>query len=90
MSQNKVITGKRLIHAYGIPAKRAYFSRTSNVYEVPVIFPAALCDPNGYVLLPNPRLLKQCESLRMGGKIIIFGGLKCLQGYTPFSKPVKI
>jgi len=38
MSQNKVITGKWLIQAYAIPAKRAYFSRTSNVYEVPVIF----------------------------------------------------
>ena len=90
MSAKKVITGKRLIRTYAIPARRAYFSRDSKIYEVPAVFPAALCDPHGYVLVDNPRLLKQSQELRMGRKIIIQGGLKCLKGYTWFAKPVQI
>ena len=90
MGAKKVITGKRLIRAYAIPAKRAYFSRSSRIYEVPAIFPAALCDPNGYVLLSSHSLLRQSRELRMGAKIVIFGGLKCLKGYTRFAKPVQV
>jgi hypothetical protein len=90
MSARKVITGKSLIQKYSIPAKRAYFSKTSKIYEVPATFPVALCDLNGYVIFPNPSRLKEGGEFKMGFKLIVFGGLKSLTGYTRFSNPIEV
>jgi hypothetical protein len=91
MRRIRNVSGKSLIQAYSIPAKRAYFSRKSRNYEVPAQFPAALCDLDGYIVASNVCVLRQNEGVRMGARtLVVPGGLKSLEGYQRFPKSIQI
>jgi hypothetical protein len=48
---------------------------------VPMSFPAALCDPKGYLLFRTENDLKTCGAASLGVRLHIDGGISKLPGY---------
>jgi len=88
MRKPKVTTGKKLKAAWSIPAMRVYFHQDGTFYEVPLNFPAALCDMNGYVLFSSYEDLKNTPGISIGEKVNVHGGVFALKGYAKSNKPI--
>jgi hypothetical protein len=60
---------------------RCYFDKNGSWYVIPQSFPAALCDPNGYVYFKTENDLKNCTSVVMGVRLHVKGGISKLPFY---------
>jgi hypothetical protein len=88
MRKPKLTTGKKLRGAWHIPALRVYFHQDGTFYEVPMAFPAALCDMNGYILFSSLDELKHTDGVSIASKVNIPGGLSQIAGYTKSNAPI--
>jgi hypothetical protein len=80
MSGLRSDSGKRLCQRWGVPAQ-GYFDKNGKWYHVPQSFPAALCDPRGYILFRAEKDLAGCAGLAVGKTIHVPSGISKLQGY---------
>ena len=88
MRKAKLTTGKKLRGAWSIPAMRVYFHQDGTFYEVPMQFPAALCDTHGYILFKNIEELKNSKSVSVSAKVNILDGISNLAGYIKSNLPI--
>ena len=74
--------GDQLLRKWEIPAKQARFHRDGIWYEQLTTFPAAFCDPDGYVLFETEEDYKTCPQLKLGKQVNVTGGISSIPGYT--------
>jgi len=53
MSGYRTGSGRKLQREWGIPARQVRFHKDGEFYMPPELFPAALADPNGYLLIAS-------------------------------------
>lgn len=80
--------GDELILRWGINARQARFHRDGTFYERPTRFPAALCDPNGYVVFETEQEYRNCQHLILGRKLNVHGGISSIPGYQKVDDPI--
>ena len=54
---------------------RCYFHKFGRWYQVPLSFPAALCDPKGYALFSTEDDLKNCSGIKIGVRVHVKGSI---------------
>lgn len=72
--------GRDLCEEWKVDA-RGYFDKNGKWYDVPLSFPAALCDPKGYALFENEEELKMCSAVKLGVRLHVKGGISKLPFY---------
>lgn len=72
--------GRDLCKEWGVSA-RGYFDKNGSWYMWPGSYPAAFCDPNGYVLFSSEDELKKCAAIRRGIRVHVSGGISSLPNY---------
>jgi len=80
--------GNQLIERWGIPVRKALFHREGKFYEHLTRFPAALCDPNGYVVFETEHEYRNCQRLNLGKKVNVRGGISSIPGYQKVDEPL--
>jgi hypothetical protein len=79
--------GQALIEAWKLPVRQARFARDGKFYMPLYEFPAALCDPDGYVIFRSRDEYDMCQQLNIGSRINVRGGISSLQEYVRFVAP---
>ncbi len=70
-----VANGKQAIKRWNLPVKQARFHQDGKFYNTLQNFPAALCDPKGYIIFETEEAYKNCNYLKIGAeKINVKGG----------------
>ena len=80
--------GSQLIQKWEIPARQAHFHRDGTWYEQLTRFPAALCDPNGYVVFESDEEYTSCPQLKLGKQVNVTGGISSIPGYNRVKDPL--
>jgi hypothetical protein len=80
MAGLKSNSGRKLCKQWGVNS-RGYFDKNGSWYHIPISFPAALCDPKGYVNFPTEAEFKNCSELQIGIDLHVPGGISALNGY---------
>jgi hypothetical protein len=88
MRKPKMTTGKKLRKEWNIPARGVYFHQDGTFYEIPTVFPAALCDMSGYVIFSSLDELKHTVGISVSSKVNITDELSMIAGYTKSHKPI--
>jgi hypothetical protein len=60
---------------------RGYYHKFGRWYQVPMSFPAALCDPNGYAYFQTEEDLRSCASISIGVRLHVKGSISKLPFY---------
>lgn len=82
-------TGEGLIKRWGIPVRQARFHRDGHYYEHLTRFPAALCDPKGYIVFETEEDYRECQRLRLGQQINVeMPGIPSIPGYQTVDDPL--
>ena len=84
-----MVRGNELIAKWAIPARQARFHRDGVFYEHLTNFPAALCDPKGYVVFETEEDYKTCPDLKLGQKVNVSRGISSLLGYRQVDDPLE-
>ncbi len=79
--RKQLARGDQLVERWEIPARQARFHRGGNWYEHLTQFPAALCDPNGYVVFETEHEYRNCQRLNLGKQVNVPGGIASIPGY---------
>ena len=90
MKRKRMTTGKKLRGAWSIPAMRVYFHQDGDFYEVPIEFPAALCDMNGCILFKSREEMTVTRGVSVTSKVHIPDGISSLDGYKKSNLPIPI
>jgi hypothetical protein len=61
-------TGAQAIKRWKIPVRQARFHQDGHFYETLQKFPAALCDPKGYIIFATEEDYLNCYFLKIGPK----------------------
>jgi hypothetical protein len=88
MRKKRLTTGETLRKAWDIPAVSGYFHQDATFYEIPTVFPAALCDTKGYVIFSSLDELKHTYGISVDAKVNIPSRLSSIAGYTKSNKPI--
>jgi hypothetical protein len=78
----KRVTGKKLNKEWGVNVKHPLYHRHGNWYHLLMQFPAALFDPNGYIVFKNENHYRNCKALRITKAIHVNDGISAIQGYV--------
>jgi hypothetical protein len=82
-------TGDELKERWGIPVLQARFHIDGHYYEHLIRFPAALCDPKGYVIFKAEEDYQSCKSLRLGQQVNVeMPGISSIPGYHEVDDPL--
>ena len=74
-------SGENLRKQWKVPAQQVRYHK-NGVFFMPIdCFPAALCDPNGYVLINNQQELDDNDDIKVGERINIRCGICSLSSY---------
>lgn len=84
--ENHRYTGGQLNRKYGLGVKQARYHKDGHFYEKLSEFPAALCDPDGYVIFKTEEEYLKNTNLNRGQKLNVLGGISNLPKYTLFPK----
>lgn len=79
--------GQTLIETWQLPVRQARFARDGKFYMPLSEFPAALCDPDGYVIFQSSADYMECPQLNVGTRLNVRGGIAALPGYVRMSEP---
>jgi hypothetical protein len=74
-------SGPQLIRRWNIPVLQARFHRDGIWYEHLTGFPAALCDPDGYIVFETENEYRNCQRLNLGKQVNVPGGISSIPGY---------
>lgn len=75
------LSGKRLKQQWDIPARQVLAHRDGTFFEVPTMFPCALCDADGYILFETESAFRNSSHLKIGKKLNVPGGIHRIPGY---------
>jgi hypothetical protein len=75
-------SGRALNDKWSIGAAHALYHVDGTWYHVLERFPAALCDPHGYVLFDTEHAYRHCPYLRIGIRTRVLGGISQMPGYV--------
>ena len=80
--KRKTNSGKRLLQAWQIPAKQAFYHLGGKFYMPLSQFPGALCDPEGYVVFTSRDAYERSPHLSIGPRLNIrCGAISDMPGY---------
>lgn len=85
---NHKYTGEQLIRKYNLGVKQARYHKDGHFYEKLSTFPAAFCDPDGYVRFESREEYLRSPYLNLGQKVNVPGGIARLPKYTLFPKEI--
>lgn len=74
-------SGPQLIKRWNIPVHQARFHRDGVWYEHLFLFPAAFCDPEGYIVFETEDEYRNCQRLNLGKQVNVPGGISSILGY---------
>jgi hypothetical protein len=75
-------SGAKLLVEWRIPAIQARYHQDGTFYMPLERFPAALCDPNGYLLFQSYDDYRDCQYLEIGQRINAHRGISTIPGYV--------
>ncbi len=78
----KRITGNTLNESWSIGAAQARYSFDGKWYHPLERFPAAFCDPDGYVVFESREDYKRCSQLQLKKDVHAPAGIKSIPGYV--------
>jgi|RhiMethySRZTD1v2_1073278.scaffolds.fasta_scaffold119472_2 hypothetical protein len=84
MSGTKTNSGEQLRRQWHIPARQVRYHKDGNWYAPLERFPAALADPEGYLLFPTVQDYAASLYLQIGAHIHVPGGVVHVPGYVRF------
>ncbi len=79
---NIKVNGESLNRKWKIGAEQARHSLTGTWYGLLENFPAALCDPHGYVIFETREDYEKCPQLRHGVHLNVPNGISSIPGYV--------
>jgi hypothetical protein len=84
MTGIKTNSGKRLILEWNIPAVQVHFHKDGTFYMPLHLneFPAALADPDGYIIFKTKESYLSCRYISIGDRINIHQGISSIPGYV--------
>ena len=85
MSGYKTNSGENLKRQWRIPAVQVRYHKDGTWFMPLERFPAALCDPNGYVIFQNEREYQASRYLEIGQRVNVPGGVSRVPGYVRVS-----
>jgi hypothetical protein len=74
--------GSRKNEEWEIGAAQAFYSESGTWFHRPVNFPAALCDPNGFVRFESESDYLSCPDIKVGKETNVRRGICKLPGYV--------
>lgn len=81
--------GEELIKKWQIHVRQARFHRDGHYYEHLDQFPAAFCDPRGYVIFETEADYRNCPNLHLGAQVNVERpGIKEIPGYHEVDEPL--
>ncbi|MDJ0607902.1 MAG: hypothetical protein QNJ67_02935 [Kiloniellales bacterium] len=84
-----LIRGNELIRRWKIPVLQARFHRDGHYYEHLTKFPAAFCDPKGYVVFEDEETYRRSPYLRLGVQVNVEPpGISSIPGYREVEDPI--
>jgi len=89
VSGSRRITGEKLNQRWNLRVQQARYNDKGKLYRVLDRFPAALCDPNGYVRFETRREYER-SALAIGRRINAYDGIVKLKGYKAVPKSLRI
>jgi hypothetical protein len=75
-------SGENLRVMWNIPVSHAYYHKSGRFYMPPRGFPAALCDPNGYVILDSQECLLTDAFSSNDPRVNVRQGISRMPGYV--------
>jgi hypothetical protein len=85
-----MVKGADLIRLWKIDAQQARYNDKGKFYRVLTRFPAALCDPNGFVRFTQ-RQYETCDRLEIGVRLNVKGaGITKVDGYKTVAKSLRV
>ena len=81
MGGYKTNSGENLKKEWNIPAVQVHYHKDGTFFMPVDKFPAALCDPNGYVLFKTKEEYKKSSYLDIGKRINVRRGVWKIPGY---------
>ncbi|MHA1565889.1 MAG: hypothetical protein ACTSX7_11305 [Alphaproteobacteria bacterium] len=79
--RSPMTSGPQLIKRWSIPVRQARFHRDGVWYEHLTQFPAAFCDPDGYVVFETREEYRTCQRLNLGKQVNVPGGISSIPDY---------
>jgi len=81
MGGYKTNSGKNLKNVWNIPADQVRYHKDGKFFMPVDKFPAALCDPNGYVIFETKKDYEKSSYLNIGDRINVRSGVWKIPGY---------
>jgi hypothetical protein len=78
---NQRLSAKLLAELWNVQAQDVRYHRDGHFYENVRRFPAALFDPNGYILFRTEAELRSIQRIKVGRKTNVRGGIGSIPGY---------
>ena len=74
--------GLALLRRHPLKCKKGYFSKTGKPYQKPDVFPVALFDLNGYLMLNDDASMRSNAHINVGAQVNIPEGISRVPGYV--------
>ncbi len=74
--------GPALLRQHQLPCKKGYFSKTGKPYQKPYVFPAALFDLNGYLMLNDEASMRSNPHINVGARVSVPEGISRVPSYV--------
>lgn len=84
-----MITGEELNRRWKLGVEQARYNDKGKFYRLLDRFPAALCDPNGYVRFETRRDYER-SALAIGRRINAYDGIVRVEGYKTVPKALRV
>ena len=81
MGGNRTNSGENLKRLWKIPAAQVRYHKDGKFFMPVDKFPAALCDPNGYVLLKTKEEYEKSLCLDIGSRVNVRNGIWKIPNY---------
>jgi len=81
MGGYKTNSGDNLKRVWNIPAVQVRYHKDGTFFMPVDKFPAALCDPNGYVLFKTKEEYEKSSYLELGNRLNVRHGIWRIPGY---------
>jgi len=84
-----IASGSQLIRRWSIPVHQARFHRDGCWYQHLTDYPAAFCDPRGYVIFETEEEYRSSPHLRLAEQVNVIGPISDMPGYVLVDDPIE-
>ena len=82
-------SGTALVQKHRIDFRQALFHKRGKFYSPLTQFPAALCDPNGYVVFSTEKAYRESPFLKIGSRVDVRAGISSMPQYKKWPKATR-